>query len=87
MNVTRFTQCLLELGNRTECVSWIPTRFAQRGQVLRLRFPAGWSDGWVVRETFHSAFKPVDAHAAIRRHRRSTGDALPRQQPPSVAES
>ena len=86
MGAISFTQCLLKQGNRAECVSWIPTRFAVRGRVLRLQFTSGWTDGWIVRETYHSMLKPIDAHSTIRRHRRMTGDALPRQQPPSSEE-
>lgn len=80
----RYCQCHLErkLTNATASqVSYIPQKFAQVGEVLKLKEADGtWTNGWVVR----SAGEPVDekllpdVHAAVKKHRQHTGDALPK---------
>jgi hypothetical protein len=61
--------------------SWIPEAFAVVGKVLRLREADDWQDGWVVSAVgpFRRAFEELpDPHGDIKRHRRATGDALPK---------
>lgn len=41
------TQCSLQHGN-THTTSWIPTKFAQVGAVVKLKDKSGWHDGWMV---------------------------------------
>jgi hypothetical protein len=42
------TQCQLQKGTANQ-VSWIPTKFAVPGQVVKLKNEDGsWDDGWVV---------------------------------------
>ena len=43
------TQCLLRKGN-TEQISWIPSKFAKVGRILRLKD----DDGWEVISAGHS---------------------------------
>jgi hypothetical protein len=61
--------------------SWIPERFAVAGKRLRLRDGDGWQDGWLVREVgpYRVAEDDLpDPHDDVKRHRRRTGDALPK---------
>lgn len=48
---TKYTQCQLEKGNKTE-ISWIPAKFAQPGKYIKLKADNGWDDGWKVVETY-----------------------------------
>jgi hypothetical protein len=79
-----FRQCLLvrpiERGE-LQTVSWIPEQFAVIGNRLRLRREDGWEDGWVVQSVgFHRVADDAlpDPHQDVKRHRRATGDALPK---------
>lgn len=80
-----FRPChLVRLVQRTQFRqrSWIPEKYAVVGKVLRLRDEEGWQDGWVVESV--GAFRVADddlpdPHHDIKRHRRATGDSLPRE--------
>ena len=74
---------------RMQQVAWIPEQFATVARVLRLRIGGTWVDGWIVSsvsdqrvtdDAHYDGFgggveQRPDAHAAIRQHRRNTGDA------------
>jgi hypothetical protein len=78
---TFYRQCALRNGNRTT-LSWIPERFAVPGKVLRLqRHDGAWDHGWVVEAAYSRCAEDqlLDPHRAIRRHRRNTGDDLPKE--------
>lgn len=86
MSAPRFyRQCLLErtVGEAvTQTTSYLPERHAKLSGVVRLRSDDGvWTDGWVVRavgkDRVDEASLP-DPHAAIKGHRRQTGDAATR---------
>jgi hypothetical protein len=62
-------------------VSWIPERFAVAGKTLRLREDEAWQDGWVVQSVGPyrmSESELPDPHRDIKKHRKATGDALPK---------
>jgi hypothetical protein len=45
-----YRQCLLKRGESQQ-TSWLPEKFAQVGQLLKLKSDAGeWEEGWVVAE-------------------------------------
>ena len=81
-----FTQCRLTKVTSTgvlENTTWIPSKFATVGRSLKLKKESGdWDQGWKV----HSVFGQVDEkhipdwRKGIRRHRDSTGDALPKRE-------
>jgi len=78
-----YRQCHLVLAEpkgELHQVSWIPETFAVAGKTLRLR-EGDWQDGWVVRFVgpYRMAEQELpDPHRDIKRHRRATGDAIPR---------
>lgn len=66
----------------TVTVSYIPAKFAVRGHVVKLKRSNGrWDNGWVV-EAVGASLMETDlpnVRQAIKKHRRATGDSLPRQ--------
>lgn len=47
-----YTQCALSKKGAVE-VSWIPTKFATKGNYIKLKQGDGtWNDGWLVEETY-----------------------------------
>lgn len=73
-----YTQCSLTRKNST-IVSWIPSKFAKIGQILKLKDEYDeWTDGWEVRGVGSSMEDPPDSHNAIKVHRKRTGDSLPK---------
>ena len=83
---SQYRQCTLRKrpspATCVEYVSFIPSSYANRGAVLKVKQPDGaWDDGWVVAHVGVglAASDLPDAHRDIRRHRQATGDALPRQ--------
>ena len=82
----RFVQCGLRRTIAEGClrtVSYIPAEFATVGRVLKLKDNCEhWSNGWVVEVVGHSVVDRAavpDYRKAIRNHRKTTGDQLPRQ--------
>ena len=81
---THYRQCQLVRpcdGGEMRLMSWIPEKFAVAGKCVRLRDGGAWQDGWVVRYVgrYRVADEDLpDAHDDVKRHRRRTGDALPR---------
>ena len=63
-------------------VTYIPAKFARHGRVIKLKWEDGsWDDGWVVEQVHGmlSESELPDAHRAVRFHRQTTGDSLPRK--------
>ncbi len=53
-------QCRLVKGNAHR-VSWIPSGFAVKGKVVKLKEGDGtWNDGWVVARAARASAKPSD---------------------------
>jgi hypothetical protein len=77
---TAYRQCKLQKGNSHQ-MSWIPEKFAVLNKTLKLKGEGeDWDDGWVVKEV-HSRREDdemLDPHAAIKGHRKNTGDSLPK---------
>ncbi len=47
-----YTQCALLKNGKSE-VTWIPTKFANKGKFVKLRQDDdSWDDGWLVEETY-----------------------------------
>ena len=79
MKRTIYRQCEVRRGPAIR-LTWLPASYAVEGKVLRLQDNGVWSDGWVVSEVYPGNERIIAPHAdgQIRRHRRATGDALPR---------
>ncbi len=85
MSKRTYQQCQLLKNHRHGTsiqVSYIPTKFASKGNVIKLKKDNGeWEDGWVVDEIFGT---PVvestlpDWRKSIRSHRSTTGDSTPK---------
>lgn len=74
-----YRQCEIRRGPAIR-LTWLPAAYAKNGRVLRLRDNGEWSDGWVVTEVYPGNERII-AHSPqgnIQRHRRATGDSLPR---------
>lgn len=81
MKESFFHQCTLECQLEAavaRVVSWIPAKFAVRGKTLKLKDNGVWTDGWKVMSvgTRLSKKQLPNPGAAIRRHRRRTGDSI-----------
>jgi len=85
---TFYRQCYLEKPTTegTSCqMSWIPEKFAVKDKVLKLKDDDGnWDNGWIVRTvgTFRREDEDLpDSHSAIKGHRKTTGDSMPKTKP------
>lgn len=59
--------------------AYIPEKFAQLGQKLKLKTDKGeWDDGWTVTIVGEPTEIVPDVQKAIRTHRKRTGDSLPK---------
>ena len=83
---TNYVQCTLTrtmTGTVERMVSYIPKSFAEVGKVLKLRDDSNqWIDGWVVRFVGNEVVehdKLPNVRKAVRQHRKSTGDYLPKR--------
>lgn len=47
-----YTQCKLTHPDGTCMTSWIPTKFAKKNKILKLKDNGVWKDGWVVTSVF-----------------------------------
>lgn len=72
-----YTQCSLSRKNVSQ-VSWIPSKLAKVGMILKLKEDGIWTDGWEVKGTGSSMENPPDSYNAIKVHRNRTGDSLPK---------
>jgi hypothetical protein len=74
-----YRQCSLQKGNVHQ-VSFIPEKYAVVGKVLKLKEQGVWIDGWVVHGIgeLMSEDEVPDSYKAIKKHRASTGDSLPK---------
>ena len=81
MSTSLYQQCRLRRQN-SEQVSFLPLRFAVAGRVVRLKQEdASWEDGWLIADVYGMP-TPLDQihdpHAAVKSHRRATGDSATR---------
>lgn len=80
----KYTQCRLKKktsDGTLEQMSFIPDKFAVMGKVLKLKEGQIWDDGWVVEsvgKTISEEYLP-NPHIDIKRHRKNTGDSLPKE--------
>ena len=81
----KYVQCTMRrsIADRSvRTASYIPQEFAKVGSVLRLKDDeVGWVDGWVaecVGDVIVEGDQLPDSHKAIKNHRKSTGDSVPR---------
>lgn len=74
MDRDSYAQCELVRGNEKQ-TSWIPSRFAVLGKVLRLRDEGGaWEDGWKILAIHHT--KPYAWVKSIGEACRDVGQVL-----------
>lgn len=62
-------------------ITYIPCKFARKGETLKLKTTEGWEDGWVVKHVFSGTPEIPDVRKSIRAHRKRTGDSLPKIRP------
>jgi hypothetical protein len=75
-----YRQCMLVKG-ATRQTSWIPEQYAIVNKVLKLREAGIWDNGWIVEtvsQTRLSEKQLPDFHKERKRHRKATGDDLPK---------
>lgn len=83
---TYYKQCELvkKVGPSTLTqVSWIPEKFAIKGKVLKLKEGQNWDDHWIVCSVSDARRLEKhlpDPHIDIKRHRKNTGDSMPKEQ-------
>ena len=73
-----YRQCVLQKQN-LEQVSFIPSKFAVVGKVIKIKDSNdNWDDGWVVMYAGQEVDEKSvpDSHDAIKAHRKKTGDAM-----------
>ena len=79
----KYRQCTLDrkLSDKITCVlvSWIPSEFAVLNKTLKLKTNDKWEDGWVVTYVGQETNKPFYSKAAIKSHKKHTGDSLPKK--------
>jgi hypothetical protein len=80
-----YCQCCMERktnGGIAVTVSYIPEKFAKIGSAVKLKDDYGrWTDGWIVKSAGEPSELPDDPQQAIKKHRRNTGDSLPKGNP------
>jgi hypothetical protein len=78
-----YCQCVLSRKTSRETtaysVEWIPKRYAVPGRVLKILHNGVWVGGWRVEEIGTIGPRPRHWRLTVRDHRRTTGDALPKQ--------
>lgn len=79
----KYSQCVCirttELGEH-RIVTYLPVKYAESGNVLKLKFNDTWVDGWKVVQVgaSHEESDILNTHSAVRLHRKHTGDSLPK---------
>ena len=78
-----YRQCQLRKkhadGSASCTVSFIPEPYCIKNKVLKLRDKDGkWDNGWVVESAGARQVDILDAHDAIKQHRKNTGDSMPK---------
>lgn len=77
----KYKQCVL-INGTLNTVSWIPEKFAKKGHMIKLKNGEQWVNGWIVEsvgsESIDEKHLP-DSHAAVKSHRKSTGDSMPKK--------
>jgi hypothetical protein len=78
-----YTQCRLvrqeEDGLHIQ-VAYIPKKYAKKDNVVKLMLANGtWEDGWLITDTFSDADDIYTARQSRKRHRKNTGDSLPKE--------
>lgn len=71
--VIMYTQCLLRKNN-TEQVAYIPSKFAKLNKILKI----SGDNGWIVIQIGQCTDVVPNIRKAIKEHRKSTGDSLPK---------
>jgi len=71
MKIYKLKQCVLQKGNVHQ-TSWIPTKYAKIGKVLKLKGDNGWDNGWVVKNTYSeiSSDMLLNLETLPKRHRK-----------------
>ena len=81
----RITQCRLvkRIDDTTtvEQTAYIPSKYAVENTVVKIKREDGrWDDGWQVMFVYNSIDDVVSARQSIKRHRKNTGDSLPKRE-------
>jgi hypothetical protein len=83
--MSKYTQCLLVkhlAPNRTkEQMAYIPSKFAKTNNVIKIKVGNDWDDGWTVQFVYNSIEDVVPVRQSRKRHRKNTGDSLPKNAP------
>lgn len=74
-----YKQCSLVNSTR-RTVSYLPLKFATRGQAVRLKNKDDtWDDGWTVSAVYGKPRELIHFNGISRAHLRATGDSLPKK--------
>lgn len=76
----KYNQVLLRKVN-TEQRVYIPSSFANIGEILKIKRNGEWDNGWIVKEKSTEDIDEEhlpDSHAEIKAHRNKTGDSAPK---------
>jgi hypothetical protein len=78
-----YTQCRLikqEEDRKHIQICYIPSKLAKKDNVVKLMRTNGtWDDGWIVTDLYDQADDIYTARQSRKRHRKNTGDALPKE--------
>jgi len=78
---TFYRQCKLQQGNTTY-VAWLPEKHCKIGHRVSIKKGEEWTEPWtVILVASGKTADPPDYRKAIRGHRKSTGDSLPKLKP------
>lgn len=70
-----YTQCRLKRF-KEERVTWIPSKYAVEGKILKLKDNDNWTNGWEVIYVGATVDKCPNVVKQIKEHRNNTGDSL-----------
>ena len=73
-----YTQCKLEKEN-THTTAYIPSKFAKLNKIVKIKTDDGWDCGWKVIFVGHTINEVTNVRQQIKKHRRNTGDSLPKE--------
>jgi len=63
-----YRQCKLQRGC-VNCTCWVPSQFAVKGKVLKIKNEGKWEDGWTVEEAYKGEISDETARAIGSQHR------------------
>ena len=81
----KYNQCTMMASvgfrGKTTYTAYIPTKYAIKGKLLKLKINDKWENGWEVISVGPQIDEKClpDAHAEVKAHRKRTGDSMPKK--------